>query len=362
MENKTARIDSLQAVRALAFIGIFLVHAKIAWGWSRLGVSIFFCMSGFLMTYIYWDRQLPGNIVDALRFSLGKIKKLYPLHIITMIAVVLIELWIYRTNGVLREAIPGLLRNIALNIFLVQSWYPDSTVNVALNGVAWYLSVALFLYIKFPFLLKWMKKRKLPVLVFTAILLIALQIILAYPFALRYGAEGVRYRWFMYCFPAYRVVDFFCGCVLGRIYMLASEEENTDNTIVYTILEICLLAFSIWFSLWLGTVEENPVMLAIKNWSSGYIVMALPWIWVFAMKKGLLTKLISNPAMIALGNISPQAFLIHYVIVRFVNAYMGLHQIPFTTVHTWELFVLEFIVTILACVIYLRIKKSRLFS
>ena len=67
--ESNSKINSLQALRAIAFIGIFLAHAGITYSWPKLGVSIFFCMSGFLMTYIYMDRDLPRSIKDAFLFS-----------------------------------------------------------------------------------------------------------------------------------------------------------------------------------------------------------------------------------------------------------------------------------------------------
>ena len=357
MSKSNSKINSLQALRALAFIGIFLVHSKVAWGWARLGVSIFFGLSGFLMTYIYWDRQTPDGIAGAAKFSISKIKKLYPLHMLTMILAVLVEIKLYRFFGTLRENFYWLVRNIFLNTFLIQSWYPNSAVNVALNGVAWYLSVAMFLYFLFPFILRWMKKRKLATLILVGILLIAIQIITAYPMVAKYGEGDMVYRWFVYTFPVYRIADFYCGCVLGRIYMLTdkTKQSSVSTTIGYTIIELALLCFTVWFSLWLGTPSENNGILALRNWSSGYIIMALAWIWVFVQCKGLLTKAVSNPLMIALGDISPQAFLLHYTVIRCVNAYLAMHMILFTPEMIWRYFIFEFIGTIILCLIYIKI-------
>ena len=84
------RIDSLQAVRALAFLGIFLSHSDItafssggAWG-----VSVFLILSGFLMYYSYYGDNRVQNLglKYSIRFGISKIKKLYPLHIVTMIS------------------------------------------------------------------------------------------------------------------------------------------------------------------------------------------------------------------------------------------------------------------------------------
>lgn len=50
MNNNSNKIQSLQSLRALAFTGIFLLHIGFKYNLSALGVSVFFVMSGFLMT------------------------------------------------------------------------------------------------------------------------------------------------------------------------------------------------------------------------------------------------------------------------------------------------------------------------
>ena len=49
MESSNSKIMSLQALRALAFLGIFLSHTNCYIQWPWLGVSTFFVLSGFLM-------------------------------------------------------------------------------------------------------------------------------------------------------------------------------------------------------------------------------------------------------------------------------------------------------------------------
>lgn len=46
MEGK---IESLQAMRGLAFIGIFLAHAGCKFEWAALSVTTFMTLSGFLL-------------------------------------------------------------------------------------------------------------------------------------------------------------------------------------------------------------------------------------------------------------------------------------------------------------------------
>lgn len=80
MQKRSKRIESLQGLRAIAFLAILISHSRVfncgylgAWG-----VSIFFVLSGFLMTYNYMPRQ-DFKYPSPLVFGWQKIKKLYPL-------------------------------------------------------------------------------------------------------------------------------------------------------------------------------------------------------------------------------------------------------------------------------------------
>lgn len=64
-EVGSKRILSIQSLRGLSIIIIFIAHTGMLFNWSELGVSVFFVMSGFLMMYtsvggkqkLYHNRQ-----------------------------------------------------------------------------------------------------------------------------------------------------------------------------------------------------------------------------------------------------------------------------------------------------------------
>jgi peptidoglycan/LPS O-acetylase OafA/YrhL len=76
MEKK--KIQSLQAIRAVAFSAIFLSHLEIISGLGGWGVSVFFVLSGFLMSYSYEGRAkvLNGRFIDRIKFAYSKVKKI----------------------------------------------------------------------------------------------------------------------------------------------------------------------------------------------------------------------------------------------------------------------------------------------
>lgn len=57
------KIESLDALRGIAFLGIFFLHSGFYIQWSQLAVSIFFALSGFLLVYRnYDDSEIQGGV------------------------------------------------------------------------------------------------------------------------------------------------------------------------------------------------------------------------------------------------------------------------------------------------------------
>lgn len=150
------RLEAITALRALAFIAIFISHCDVI-ATGAMGASFFILCSGFCMTYAYYGKAsgMKTGIVENIRFSVGKIRKLYPLHLLTF-AVVASVVWFFNVHdNIFIEAI-----SLPLNLLLLQSWIPVNNAYFSYNAVAWYLSVAAFLYFMFPWILSLLNKRK----------------------------------------------------------------------------------------------------------------------------------------------------------------------------------------------------------
>lgn len=354
--NQKEKIYSLQTLRALAFLGIFFVHSDFFIGWSAFGVSIFFVLSGYLLTDRNMDKKLERTIRGNLKYSLSKIRKLYPLHIITMVSVIpisFIEIYMYKNNI---ESYLLLGVEIILNIFLIQTWIPYRAVNVSLNGVAWYLSAMLFLYFMFPYIATWIKKKKSWYLIISCILIFGVQIFSCIPFI--YGRWNSQiYEWYMYCFPVFRLGDFFMGCCLGKIYKYNRERKMCFFK--YSIIEIIATAITIFVFLWCKeNSSENIIKLAFCNWTTMYIPLAIIWIYIFREKRGIITEVLCNDFLIFLGNISEYIFLIHYVITQYTKAVLIFFEIELNGCWKLGLVTLELIVSIIISIIYIKIERD----
>lgn len=350
------KIDSLQALRAFAFLGIFFRHAHFYIKWPGLGVSLFFVMSGFLMMYRYNDRDLNSSLKGNIRFAIQKIKKLYPLHIITMLFIIVLNVELMIRNGITLRTILELVGKVFLNITLMQTWFPNSNVNVSLNGVAWYLSVMLFLYFVFPYVQVYIKKSRLYKLCVICVLLLILQVISCIPFICLIGSGNPIYIWYMYCFPIFRVVEFFIGCVLAKLYLERNIKDIKASTAL--ICEILAVVLTILGFLWMKMIQKNVLFLALQNWTTVWIPLAAIWIVLFAVNKGIITRLFVNKVFIYIGNISAYNFLIHYVVIQYAHRIIQLWKINVSGPKLYILVGIELMISVALSVLYKKIHEK----
>ena len=311
----TVDVQALQALRGLAFVGIFLGHFYY-FGWTPISVSVFFVLSGFLLT-IKEDRHYENyTLKEAFHEALRRIRKLYPLHLV--LTVICIPLAIVREDVF---SIWDLIFKFICNIFLVQSIVPSANVAASLNGVAWYLSTILVLYIAFPFLYRvfYMIKNadKLRIMLFCTIFLQTLMVFIVYRTI--YYETVIVYM--THCFPVYRVFDMLAGIQLALLLTI-KEERNVDFTPkVYFIFELLIL-LSCADLVYLWAMGDTNIFYTHAPVTT---LLAVLLTFVFSKKKGILTKLLTNKVIVFLGDRSGSAFLIHFPIVVYINTFIFPH-------------------------------------
>ena len=258
-------------------------------------------------------------------------------------------------NDSIEQSILPMVRHIVLNITLLQTWYPNAYVNVSLNGVAWYLSATVFLYFIFPVVLKWIRRKTKNQLILSTFLLLVFEIICCIFLIDFLGKNNPVYIWFMYCFPVFRAGDFIIGCVLGKV--LFTSKKKSCSVWKMTAIELAVFLITI-LVLICEKIDFNSIILcAIFNWTTVYIPLALSWIVIFVRHEGVLTKMLCNKFLVFLGDISPYAFLIHYVITQYSKELMDLGNFTWLKemrgiIVIGELFVsviVSFLYTMIAC-------------
>lgn len=311
------RIDSLQGLRTCGFLAIFISHTVD--GQASLGaagVSIFLILSGFLLAYSYLQRDTAlrqPSLADNLRFAVQKNKKLYPLHLVTMLLTICL---ILLRPGLFSEANEKIPVKTVLNLVLLQAWVPKSAYYFSLNSVSWYLSTASFTYLMFPWLLILLRKiSKLRSAVLALLAVLALEIGLSLVFSC-FGSEDTAQwfslHWLTYIFPLFRLLDFTVGALFGFLFL--HRRERTVPGFAQRLLA-SFAEFLLILSLFL-LCRLYPSIPQNLRYDVVFLLPSALLIYLLACRTGYISLILSRKPFQLIGALSASAFLVHQLVIR----------------------------------------------
>ena len=313
--SMTVDVRSIQALRGLAFVGIFLGHFYY-FGWTPISVSVFFVLSGFLLTIKETRNYEEYSFMDSAREAFRRLTKLYPLHLV--LTVICIPLAIVRED--VFSAL-DLVVKLICNIFLAQSLVPSADIAASLNGVAWYMSTILVLYILFPFVYRiFYRIKNADKLRIMLLITIILQTLMVF-FIFRTVHNEDLLVYLTHCFPLYRLFDMLAGIILALL-LTVKEERNVDfSPHMYLFFEIVII-LSCADLVFVWAMGETNIFYTHAPVTT---LLAVLLTFVFSKKKGIITKVLTNKYIVFLGDRSGSAFLIHFPIVVYINTFIFPH-------------------------------------
>ncbi len=302
------KLPSIQGLRFLGFLMIFLNHSywlftKNKWfDFGARGVEIFFVLSGFLMAYHYGNKEIAYDLKSSIRYMLRKAKKFYQLHLFTFFAMGAYFMHLRQVSGWhYPDGRPALYRDVILNLTLLKSW--DARSMFSFNGVTWFLSVMLFIYLCLPFLIHLFKENttdrgKAAVWFFGLFLVKMIGDTVGY--TLHWNPYPLTFSY--YANPAYRLIDFILGYLGYQVLQplnsnwkfLLSSFLQVSSLILYFLC--CIFFDKIWIP-------------------ASFILLSILLISVFMLPGGIVQPIFGNWLMVHLGNISFELFIVHQVLI-----------------------------------------------
>lgn len=204
-------IKELVPLRFVLILMIFFHHAANFAGGGYAGVAYFFVLSGFCMMLGYRDKVM-GSDFSYVGYLKKRVMKILPLHWITLLVTLGIML--------VRRGTIGNVRNLLVNVVLLQSWIPDGSVYFSYNAVSWYLSTALFAIIVFPILVIFLEQQTTRDKFIFGLLILVVYLLVAFrmPNADRHAM--------LYIHPLSRLLDFIVGMYMAYFYFEIKKYER----------------------------------------------------------------------------------------------------------------------------------------
>lgn len=376
---KPRKLRSIQVYRTVALVMVYLFHQTLVdEAWSRLGVCMFFIITGFVTAYRDYDAMSAETmgVRGCIAYGMRRIRPIYLLHVIMLL--VACPAYVYSTwdsfrMDVMRNSVTTAIRFI-LNLLLISDWIPHisilSTITGEYNIATWFLSACLLFYIVTPPLFRFMHRiwdyddarvtvRRILVSSVVIYALIAISNLTCMTFQ-----DRAYVFWHIYESPLSRIGDYVIGCGLGVMYRrLCSERE--------------IMPAHDKHRLWRGMTVASAFATGLMMYAA---VKLLPEDMKLIVSSGFyftipVSGLIMGGAMIESGSrvpdeehdglllrvilwlaaISPYAYLIQ---VPVINLAHGVYK-RIDEVNIWIWFVISAIITLLASELYRRMSAER---
>lgn len=305
---KTAQIETLTSVRGLAAWGIvyfhFLNYFPTAWSgsaivtalsYANVAVDLFFILSGFVISLSYAKLFEKFSLQSLKEFSIARFSRVYPLHFFMLLAFVGYAVAIYIVKGAPPAGPEFDIGYLGLSFLMIQNW--GFTPALGWNVPAWSISTEFGAYLIFPFAalaFKSIVKTRAAALTGIAVVMAAIAAMFW-----RFGegsiAEDIPQLGLFRC-----IAEFLIGMLLYQFVALFRRPKVWE--------QICII----------GAAAGLVVVGYALQWKDYTFIPAALTALIYALlcEKGAVTRALSHPWLVYLGNISYSTYLCHYLVKR----------------------------------------------
>lgn len=339
--RETKIFDELTGIRAIAAYLVFFHHVNIFKekyvgkfihdfvGEFHIGVTIFFVLSGFLITYRYYDIEQSYGRSWFKQYIKNRIARIYPMYfLLTAITFIVIIIQSKEVNENLKL--------FFYNITFLRGFFDSMKFSGIAQG--WSLTVEECFYFSAPFIFMMSKRVKLIIPILTIFIL---GIVMGILFK---GGDFMGSFKFILLFTFFgRVFEFYVGIKLALYYKGKYDMLNEERKIYYTTIGLIWIILSITLLVLVKPEEDfgvhTPLGIFINN-------VVLP-IGIAILFLGLITektrlkKVLSTKLFLLLGKSSYIFYLIHIGVV-----YRALVLL------TGNVFVVFFVLNIISILLY----------
>ncbi|MDZ4838235.1 MAG: acyltransferase, partial [Candidatus Melainabacteria bacterium] len=277
-------------------------------------VTMFFVLSGFVIAFRHNHIK---DTATALRFYLDRVAWLWPVHLLCLVSLLFLVPEVFSIKG--DQFLPFLS-----SLFMAQTWIPIAKYYFSFNSPSWTTTTLFAFYAAFPLLLMCARRSKALVLSITAALALGMILVsnsLGLPVD---NLTGPSIQGMVYINPLARLLEFTAGIVCALTYLQFAHRIKL-SPVFATILEVAALALIAFVNLnskgW--QIQATPLITEsgafwLHHSATSFIPFAI-FMTILSTKKGLMAKFFASKTMVFLGKLSFSMFMIHGVVIAFLN-------------------------------------------
>lgn len=301
-KKSTFHIDSLDGLRAVAALMVMFFHffqhvstshsfvlfiKKIS-GFGQTGVSLFFVLSGFLITRILLKEKQSEKYF--LNFYVRRSLRIFPLYYFYLLLVFFIIPFFENAS------IPALSQQIYHWVYL-----QDFAITFKWNYLGpihfWSLAVEEHFYLFFPLLVYFLKEKQL---------VLSLCVLIIVSITLRFMLSSNGYEVFYFTFT--RLDELCLGAFLAFLELKGKFTEGSAKRFLYVLGLMLAPIFLLWYFF---TSESNVFVQTFKYLLISIIYFCVIGFIITATKTNFLNKILATKPLLFTGKISYGLYVYH---------------------------------------------------
>ncbi|MHB2000817.1 MAG: acyltransferase family protein [Solirubrobacteraceae bacterium] len=328
--DRRAALPALTGLRMVAAFAVYISHIgpphsspswlKAFFESGYMGVTLFFTLSGFVMTINYFDALAMPSYRSVRRFAAARFARLYPLYALMLIYMVLSA----HSHG---QSLTGWWQSA----LAIQTWSSNLSIAYSFDAPSWSIGVEVFLYACFPLIVLAMRRLRKPAsITILAMIVLAIMFGLAAWFvasgrgSLPWTDPSSAHRW-LYRTPLTRLGDFTLGILAARLYLFTRSARRLEEFSSYLAAGSALLIALL--------MAWPPDVFSAWCWDAAYAgPTAVLLFGLAAAPRARLARLLSVPLMLLLGEASFAFYMVHQPAIGLLGGYLWATATSATTV------------------------------
>lgn len=314
MKADNSYVSYLDGFRGYAILFVLLSHFGLAQlDIAFLGVTLFFFVSGFLITKLMIVEFSKKDTISLKEFYIRRLLRLYP-ALILMLLVSIIVLLIHNYQIIWNDILSGIF--YFTNYYLVYFKPPLPDENYLLvSKILWSLSVEEHFYIIFPFVfsLLYSKTNKKFYYIILSLLVIFLLVRIGI-----YFSNSDRSNLFQQTYyPTHTRADsILYGCFSALlIYRYpANWYKKLYNSHFWVAVSFIILGTTLIYN---NLFFQTTVKYTLQGLAFFIIIPAFASLY----KTGFVNKIVDNKLMVYIGKLCYSLYLFHWVALKIANFY-----------------------------------------